>query len=138
MRGINMSEDNKIIVPEELAKEYARIKRVSLEQAYANLEANIKKESEGVDLSQQYQTLIKAFRTMSPQLSGVIAREDNITAEMKVIRADFAVLRTELTAMQDRLDFERELYSQALKLISEIKTPLYLKLWNRIKCLLKL
>ena len=48
-REVEMS-DSKIIVPEELAREYARIKRVSMEQAYANLEANIRKESEGVDL----------------------------------------------------------------------------------------
>lgn len=123
-----MSEENKIIVDEALAKEYARIKDVSLETAYKNLAENFTKEAKGVNLEQQYHTLIKAFRTMSPQLNGVVMREADIQNEMKSIRSEFRAIRHQ---MEEQVEFFRK----AIEILN--RPPWYKRLWNHIKCLLK-
>lgn len=129
MKEDDVSEkENKIIVDEALAKEYARIKNVSIETAYRNLETNIRKESEGVDLAQQYATLIKAFRSMSPQLNGVVMREADIQAEMRSIRSEFQTIKYQMES-------QIKLFREAIALM---KQPFYIRVWNRIKCLLKI
>lgn len=145
--------DSKITIPDDLVAEYSRIKRVSIEQARINLENNIKKEAEGVDLAQQYQTLIKAFRTMSPQLNGVVMREAEIAARMKQAEHDVSGLKYQLELFKERLDFEREVYKQSMALLNNIikedektiariialearKLPLLTRIKNKIKCFL--
>lgn len=149
-----MSEDKKIIVEESLAREYARIKGVPMEVAYKNLEAQFTREAKGVDLEQRYDALIKAFRTMSPQLNGVIMRESEIAARMKSVENTVAGFQWQINALKERLDFERDVYKQSMIILNGIveedkKTiarlvalearilPLHMKIWNRIKCLLK-
>ena len=146
--------DSKLIIPDDLVREYSRIKQVSFEQARANLEANIRKESEGVDLAQQYQTLIKAFRTMSPQLNGVIMRESEIADRMKNVESTVSGFQLQITALNERLDFERDVYKKSMNLLNGIieedkktmarlaaleakSSPFYVRAWNKIKCLLK-
>jgi phosphoglycerate-specific signal transduction histidine kinase len=130
--------DSKVIVSDELVKEYSRIKQVSLEQARANLEANIKKENEGVDLSQQYKTLIQAFRTMSPQLNGVVMRETDMANQVKSLESKVKGLGFELESVNQKLEFQQGIFEEAIRLLSEKAQPLYVRVWNRIKCLLKI
>lgn len=122
-----MSGTKEIIVEESLAKEYARIKNVSLETAYKNLKEQFTREAKGVDLEQRYDALIKAFRTMSPQLNGVVMREADIQNEMKAIRSEFRMIKAQM-------ETQVEIFQEAVRLMNQ---PFYTKLWNRIKCLLK-
>ena len=143
-----------IIVPDSLVAEYSRIKGVSLATARSNLEANIKKESEGVDLAQQYQTLIKAFRTMSPQLNGVILRETDTNASISQLKNEIRILKLDAEDLAQKLEFQKDVFARSIGILENIveedkKTiarisalevnhlPLYKRIFNRIKCLLK-
>lgn len=141
----------KIEVNEELVQHYSRIKGVSLEEARKKLEENFIKEAESVDLRQQYGVLIKAFRDMSPKLNGVVMRETDIQNEMKELRSRFRSLEYKFDKLNERLDFERDVYKKSMAILTGIveedkKTmarlaalesrhqPLYLRIWNKIKC----
>jgi predicted nucleic acid-binding Zn-ribbon protein len=146
-----MSEQKKIVVEEALAREYARIKQVSLEVAYKDLEAKFTKEAKGVDLEQRYDALIKAFRTMSPQLNGVVMRETDMANSIKALTNKVSMLQYHVEGLEKKLEFEREVYSKSLQILNGIveedrKTlariaalesnvlPFYTRIWNKIKC----
>lgn len=144
----------KIEVSEDLAKAYARAKGVSLEEAYQKLEDNFKKEADQIDLRQQYHVLIKAFREMSPKLAGVVVRENDNVLLMRQLKGEISSLRSYVSSLEERLDFERKAYAKSLKILNGIveedkktiarikaledaQLPLYKRIWNKIKCLLK-
>ena len=135
-----------IVVDEELVKQYARVKGVSLEEAHKKLEENMVKEALEVDLRQQYQVLINAFRKMQPQLQGVVLRESDINMQLLENKKSIQ----EVVA---RLEFERETYAKAMGLlngivavdaetnakikeleakVAELSTPFYKRIWNKL------
>jgi len=135
-----MKEDSlseKIEVSEELAQEYALAKKVSIEEAHDKLKENFKKEAESVDLKQQYHVLIKAFRSMSPQLNGVVMREMDVVNNVAALANKVSKLEYTVHTLHERLDFERDLFKKAMQLLNTRNQPLYARIWNRIKCLLK-
>ena len=142
-----------IQVDKELAEQYARVKNVSLEEAYKKLEENMVKEAVEVDLRQQYQVLINAFRKMSPQLNGVVLRESDTALKISELKNEVHRLNTANEELNNRLTFERETYKKSMELLNGIvgedsktmariaaleasSVPLYKRIWNRIKCLL--
>ena len=146
-----MAEQN-IIVDEELVQNYSRIKGVSLDEARERLKENMIKEA-NVDIRQQMTTLMKAFRSMSPQLAGVMNRESDYANGIKELKSKIRNLEDNNEKLTERLNFEREVYAKAMSLLNGIikedaKTmariaaleatsePLYKRVWNRIKCLL--
>jgi hypothetical protein len=130
-----MSDESKL-ASDEIVQHYSKTMGIPLEAARERLEARFKKETEGKDLGQQYVLLIKAFREMSPKLNGVVMRESDNIAAIKEVKSIVASLHRDVKDMQERLDFEREVFSTAIKLLNEARVPLHLRLWNRIKCLL--
>ena len=149
-----MSDQAKIVVDQELVDNYARIKNVSVEEARRKLEENLTKEA-SVDLRQQMTTLMNAFRKMSPQLNGVILRETDTNNRFSQMELRINQLVKANEELQARLDFERNTYKAAMLLLNNIVTedqktlariaaleassvPLYKRVLNRIKCLLKL
>ena len=132
------------MIPKELAETYARIKGVSMETAYKNLEANMRKESEGIDLAQQYQALIKAFRVMSPQLTGVVQRETDMANQVASLKSEVRGFKSQISELEELVDHNTEIFKKAIKVIAEqqlkqqeVKPSLLARLVNRIKCLLK-
>jgi chaperonin GroEL len=147
-----LAEESKIVVDQELIENYARIKGVSHEVARQKLEENMTKEA-NVDLRQQMTTLMKAFRTMSPQLTGVIQRENDYALGIKSLERQFNRLEKNFEDLISRLEFERETYKKAMEILNGIvavdkntmdriakleasSEPLYKRVWNKIKCLL--
>mgnify|MGYP001562462794 CR=1 FL=1 len=147
-----MSTGNKIVVSEELAQNYARIKNVSMEEAYRKLEENFTKEAEEIDLRQQYGVLIKAFRDMSPKLNGVVMRESDIALRIQQVESKVLGFQGQINLLKDRLDFERDIYKKSMEILNgiveedkktmvriaslESRQSLPFKIWNKIKCLL--
>ena len=129
--------DKKIEIPEDLAKAYSRIKNVSLDTARKNLEDNFKKESDNVNLEQQYYALIRAFREMAPKLHGVVLRETDTAHSIKSLTDKTSKLECMIEDLRLRFDVERNIYKGAIQLAIDLNKPFYVKLWNRIKCILK-
>lgn len=142
-----------IQVDKELAEQYARVKNVSLEEAYKKLEENMVKEAVDVDLRQQYQVLINAIRKMSPQLNGVVLRESDVVLKISELKNEVSGLKKANEELNNRLTFERETYKKSMELLNGIvgedsktlariaaleasSVPLYKRILNRIKCLL--
>jgi hypothetical protein len=137
-----------IKIDPELVKQYARVKNISEEEAHKRLEENMVKEAVEVDLRQQYQVLINAFRKMQPQLQGVVLRESD--TNLKLMDLDNRM--KELIA---KLEFERETYAKSMKILNDIvkvdhetmerikkledalNTSFYQKVLNKIKWMLK-
>lgn len=135
-----------IIVDDELAKQYARVKNIPIEEAYKKLEENLVKEALEVDLRQQYQVLMNAFRKMQPQLQGVVLRESDVNLQL-------AQNKNAIQEISNRLTFERETYAKAMELlngivavdaettakikeleakVAELSTPFYKRIWNKL------
>lgn len=147
-----MSTDyGNIVVDEALVIEYARVKGVTTDIAREKLKENMIKEA-SVDLRQQMTTLMNAFRKMAPQLQGVVQREGDYNNGIKQLNLKFSSLEKQFEDLIKRLDFERETYAQAMKLlngivahdeqtlarITALENPWYKRLLNRIKCSLKI
>lgn len=113
-----MANDN-IVVDEALVVEYARIKNVTTDVAREKLKENMIKEAQ-VDIRQQMTTLMKAFRDMSPKLQGVISREGDAVNAAKQAMSLAQQVEKQLDELFKRLDFERETYAKALKLLNGI------------------
>jgi len=142
-----------IVVDPELAKQYARVKNISIEEAYKRLEENMVKEAVEVDLRQQCQVLMNAFRKMSPQLQGAVLRESETLHMIKQQAIEIAVLRRNIEEMGERLEKERHIYEQSLKVLNNIvthdatlmariealenKKNIFARTLDKIKCLLK-
>lgn len=145
-----------IVVDPELVKQYARVKNISLDEAQKRLEENLVKEAVDVDLRQQYQVLINAFRKMQPQLQGVVLRESDTAVKFMEVNSKLDGLQKELDAFVNKINFEREVYAKSMKILNDIvqedsntmarikaledaaNTPLYKKVLNKIKWMLKL
>ena len=137
-----MSEDNKLSEESKLANDqiveyYAKTMHIPMEEARDRLEKKFKKELENKDLGQQYLLLIKAFREMSPKLNGVVMRETDMANSVKALSNKVSGLEYNIHTLNERLDFERDLFKKAISLLNERNQPLHLRIWNKIKCLLK-
>lgn len=143
-----MAEEAKteIVVDPELAAQYARVKNVSIEEATAKLRENFAKEA-NVDLGQRVAALRNGFAKLQPQVQGLVFRESDTALLISRLQSDLAVIN-------ERLTFERETYAKSMKILNDIikhdaetiariakleasSTPLYKRVLNRIKCLLK-
>lgn len=144
-----------IVVDPELVKQYARVKNISEEEAHKRLEENLVKEAVDVDLRQQYQVLINAFRKMQPQLMGVVLRETDVNVKFQEVSAKITTLESSFEELVKKLTFEREVYAKSMTLLNGIvaedektqarikaledaaNTPLYKKVLNKIKWMRK-
>jgi predicted nucleic acid-binding Zn-ribbon protein len=146
------TQKTEIVVDDELVKHYAKVRNVSEDEARKRLKENMTKEAD-VDLRQQYQVLIQAFRKMSPQLAGVVQREIDYSTGIAQLKNEMRRLEKQFDELNSRLDFERENYKKAMALLNGIvehdsqlmaritkletsNMPFYKRILNRIKCLL--
>lgn len=144
--------DSNIQVTDDMAERYARAKGVSISEAKEKLKANFEAELKDVDARQIYVKLMKAYREMAPKLEGVVLRESDMHNRIKALSSEVSSLKSQLAALEDKLDMHKNTFNKALAVLNDIvkedsktldrikslEQPFYKRIWNKIKCLLKI